>query len=280
MKRTIISSLVYSCLFTLLCFSLNSCSGKKKEKKAEPKPLNISIFLDLSDRLTRDMQPSQMSRDTAIVGYVVDYFKKQTLGPSILKSKNSIKVFFYPTPHSSDIATLSHELNINMENYNGKEKRIKLEEMKGLFQRNLTQIYNKTLLEKEWIGCDIWDFFSSKKVDAQCIKKDARNIMIILTDGYLYAENNKIEKGNSYSYIVPKTLKNQSSLIVARKGLENLEVGVFEINPYTKEQEYKMIPLLENWFLSMGVSKQALTVASTDLPANTNTLLESFLNHQ
>ena len=226
------------------------------------------------------MQPSQMSRDTAIVGYVVDYFKKQTLGPSILKSKNSIKVFFYPTPHSSDIATLSHELNINMENYNGKEKRIKLEEMKGLFQRNLTQIYNKTLLEKEWIGCDIWDFFSSKKVDAQCIKKDARNIMIILTDGYLYAENNKIEKGNSYSYIVPKTLKNQSSLIVTRKGLENLEVGVFEINPYNKEQEYKMIPLLENWFLSMGVSKQALTVASTDLPANTNTLLESFLNHQ
>lgn len=208
MKRTIISSLVYSCLFTLLCFSLNSCSGKKKEKKAEPKPLNISIFLDLSDRLTRDMQPSQMSRDTAIVGYVVDYFKKQTLGPAILKSKNSIKVFFYPTPHSSDIATLSHELNINMENYNGKEKRIKLEEMKGLFQRNLTQIYNKTLLEKEWIGCDIWDFFSSKKIDAQCIKKDARNIMIILTDGYLYAENNKIEKGNSYSYIVPKTLKN------------------------------------------------------------------------
>lgn len=280
MKRTITSSLVYSCLFTLLCFSLNSCSGKKKEKKAEPKPLNISIFLDLSDRLTRDMQPSQMSRDTAIVGYVVDYFKKQTLGPSILKSKNSIKVFFYPTPHSSDIATLSHELNINMENYNGKEKRIKLEEMKGLFQRNLTQIYNKTLLEKEWIGCDIWDFFNSKKVDAQCIKKDARNIMIILTDGYLYAENNKIEKGNSYSYIVPKTLKNQSSLIVTRKGLENLEVGVFEINPYNKEQEYKMIPLLENWFLSMGVSKQALTVASTDLPANTNTLLESFLNHQ
>lgn len=59
-----------------------------------------------------------------------------------------------------------------------------------------------------------------------------------------------------------------------------MEVGVFEINPYTKEQEYKMIPLLENWFLSMGVSKQALTVASTDLPANTNTLLESFLNHQ
>ena len=280
MKRTIISSLVYSCLFTLLCFSLNSCSGKKKEKKAEPKPLNISIFLDLSDRLTRDMQPSQMSRDTAIVGYVVDYFKKQTLGPAILKSKNSIKVFFYPTPHSSDIATLSHELNINMGNYNGKEKRIKLEEMKGLFQRNLTQIYNKTLLEKEWIGCDIWDFFSSKKVDAQCIKKDARNIMIILTDGYLFATNNKIKKGNSYSYILPQTLNNQSSLIVARKGLENLEVGVFEINPYSKEQEYKMIPLLENWFLSMGVAKQALTVASTDLPANTNTLLESFLNHQ
>ena len=185
-----------------------------------------------------------------------------------------------PTPNSSDIATLAGELDINMAQLKGVEKRKKLESMKSLFQKNLSQIYNKTISEHEWIGCDIWDFFSSKKVDAQCIKNGARNILIILTDGYLYAANNKIKEGNAYSYILPQTLKEEAPLIVRRKGLENLEVGVFEINPYSKEEGYKLIPILENWLKNMGISEEHLVVAETDLPTNTQTLLKSFLEKE
>lgn len=266
----------------LSCFMLIvsvSCSNSPKSKQnATERPLNISIFLDLSDRLTRSMEPSQMSRDTAIIGYIADYFKAHTLGPQILQSKNSIKIFFYPTPHSSDIATLASELSVNLEQYKGKDKRIVLEKMKTKFQNNLTQIYIKTISEKNWIGCDIWDFFSSKKVDSQCIKKDARNILIILTDGYLFAENNKIKEGNSYSYILPQTLQQKdASLIVKRKGLDNLEVRILEVNPYTKEQGYKMVPILEKWLRDMGVSGENLTVVETDLPTNTYTVIKSFL---
>ena len=63
-------------------------------------------------------------------------------------------------------------------------------------------------------------------VDQICVKPDARNIMVILTDGYLFHENNKIKKDNAYSYILPQTLDNpQSSLIVDREGkLDKLEV--------------------------------------------------------
>ena len=266
------------CLF----LATTSCSDKKKNNEAttQQRPLNISIYLDLSDRLVRDMQPSQVSRDTAAVGYILDYFKKQTMGPRILQSQNRLKVFFYPAPHSSDIATLAGELDINMAQLKGVDKRKKLESMKGLFQKNLSQIYNKTISEHEWIGCDIWDFFSSKKVDAQCIKKGARNILIILTDGYLYDANNKIKEGNAYSYILPQTLRKDASLIVRRKGLDNLDVGVFEVNPYSKQEGYKLIPTLENWLKKMGISAGHLVVAETDLPANTQTLLKSFLEKE
>lgn len=190
-------SLLFLAVSSIIMGSMSSCGGSSNKsndgaitpsEKTE-KPLNISIFLDLSDRLTRGMEPSQMSRDTAIINYVLDYFKAQTLGPQILKSKNNIKVFFYPTPQSSKIATLANDLSVDISQLNGKDKRIALEEMKDKFQKSLTQIYNETLLEKNWIGCDIWDFFSSKKVDAQCVRKDARNILFILTDGYLYDEN-------------------------------------------------------------------------------------------
>ena len=271
-----LSFIILHCVLLVVSVSCNS--PQKSKQKVVEKPLNISVFLDLSDRLTRKIEPSHMSRDTAIIGYIVDYFKAHTLGPQILQSKNSIKIFFYPAPHSSDIATLANELSVNMEQYNGKDKRITLENMKAKFQGNLTQIYNKTISEENWIGCDIWDFFNSRKVDSQCIKKDARNILIILTDGYLFDQNNKIKEGNSYSYILPQTLEQKdASLIVRRKGLNDLEVRILEVNPYTKEQGYKMIPILEKWLKEMGISEGNLTVAETDLPTNTYTVIKSFL---
>ena len=278
-KITISTSILF--LVCLFMATIISCTDKKKNNEnTTQRPLNISIYLDLSDRLVRDMQPSQVSRDTAAVGYILDYFKRQTMGPRILQSQNRLKVFFYPSPNSSDIATLAGELDINMAQLKGVEKRKKLESMKSLFQKNLSQIYNKTISEHEWIGCDIWDFFSSKKVDAQCIKNGARNILIILTDGYLYAANNKIKEGNAYSYILPQTLKEEAPLIVRRKGLENLEVGVFELNPSSKEEGYKLIPILENWLKNMGISEEHLVVAEIDLPTNTQTLLKSFLEKE
>lgn len=280
MKKHLISTgiILFLCL---LLGGVTSCTDKKKANNiTTQRPLNISIYIDLSDRLVRDMQPSQVSRDTAAIGYIIDYFKKQTMGPQILQSKNRLKVFFYPAPHSSDIATLAGELDINMAQLKGVEKRKSLESMKALFQKNLLQIYNRTIAEHEWIGCDIWDFFSSKKVDAQCINKNARNILIILTDGYLYAADNKIKEGNSYSYILPQTLKEDGSLIVGRKGLDNLEIGIFEINPYSKKEGYKLIPTLEKWLKNMGVSGEHLVVAETDLPANTQTLLKSFIEKE
>lgn len=280
-------SLLFLAVSFILMGCMSSCGGSSNKsndgaitplEKTE-KPLNISIFLDLSDRLTRGMEPSQMSRDTAIINYVLDYFKAQTLGPQILKSKNNIKVFFYPTPQSSKIATLANDLSVDISKLNGKDKRITLEEMKGKFQKSLTQIYNETLSEKNWIGCDIWDFFSNKKVDVQCVRNDARNILFILTDGYLFDKNHKINEGNAYSYILPQTLKVPgSSLIAKRDGLDNLEVCMLEINPYDIKHRDQMKEILENWLQAMGIKEKNITIVETDLPVNIQTVIKSFLD--
>ena len=59
--------------------------------------------------------------------------------------------------------------------------------------------------------------------------------------------------------------------------MNDLEVRILEVNPYTKEQGYKMIPILEKWLKEMGISEGNLTVAETDLPTNTYTVIKSFL---
>ena len=243
------------------------------------KSLNISVYLDLSDRLTRELSPNQTYRDTAIVNYLVDYFKSQTRGPKILESENKMKIFFYPTPKNSEISIMAERLNVDIGEKKGVERTKALEEMKDAFQTNLAYIYDETLQEENWIGSDIWGFFQQKKVDNLCVRPNARNIVVILTDGYIFAENNKIKEGNAYSYILSQTLETDGVLIDNRKGElkgKGIEVLMLEVNPYKQEHRDKMIKVLEDWFASMGVEKFVVAETEADL-GNTKEIIKNFL---
>lgn len=269
---------------TLGVIALSACCGGPKKETPAPQPLNISIYLDLSDRLVRGLTPDQMYRDTAIINYFTDLFIRQNIGSALISpdNKNKIKVIFYPTPEYSDISTHAKGLNVDMESLSTAERGDAIDNIKEVFQKNLTQIYEETLEAQKWVGCDIWDFFSSKKVDNLCIKNGARNILVILTDGYIYAENNKIREGNAYSYILPQTLAiDGSSLIDRRSGDlkdKGLEVLMLEINPYQPNQRNKMVKILEDWFSAMGIEK--FVVAETDANlTNTETIIKNFLEN-
>lgn len=257
-----------------------SCDRCKTKPTPAEETLNISVYLDLSDRLVRDQTPNQTYRDTAIVNYLVDYFKSKTLGPNILKSKNSMKVFFYPTPKNSGISVLAQGLSVDIGSKSGVERTKALVGMKENFQKNLECIYNETIEEKNWVGSDIWDFFSSKKVDNLCVKEGARNIVVILTDGYIFHEKNKIKEGNAYSYILPQTLAiDSTSLIDRRQGDlkdKGLEVLMLEINPLQANHRDKMVRILEDWFHDMGVEKFVVSETDANL-TNTKTIIDSFL---
>lgn len=262
--------------------ALFACGSGQKKEVVTPQPLNISVYLDLSDRLIRDLTPNQTYRDTAIINSLVDYFRSKTLGPTILKSENKMKVFFYPTPDDSEIATLAQGLSVDIGSKQGVAKRQALDEMKGVFQKNLAHIYEETLKAQKWVGCDIWDFFSNKKVDNLCIKNGARNIVVILTDGYIFAQNNKIKEDNAYSYVLPQTLAVEGSSLIDRRngdlGDKGVEVLMLEVNPYQPSQRDKLVKVLEDWFKAMGVEK--FVVAETDANlTNTQTIIKNFLEN-
>lgn len=285
-------SLFYLVVIPFICMLMISCSGESGNTKSQPsngsvsqksieKPLNISIFLDLSDRIKRPMQPAQTNRDIAIVEYLVDYFKTHTLGSKILSSTNKMKIFFYPQPQITKIATLAEDLSVDMEELpKTVERRMKVENMKERFQQNLQVIYQEALNAKSFPGCDIWDFFNSKKVDTYCVRKDYRNILIIITDGYLFATNHKIKEGqHGYSYILPQTLEIPESYLISTRtpNLTNLEVRILEINPLDIKHRDKLVSTLENWLKKMGVKEKNITVSETALPTDTKTVIKSFL---
>ena len=155
------------------------------------------------------------------------------------------------------------------------EKKQMLLDFQERFQTSLTKIYEATMQDKNWIGSDIWGFFK-KQVDTYCIREDARNIIVILTDGYLFYAPNKLKDGNNYSYILPQTLSNPNSgLIVSRQDLDNLEVLLLEVNPYDPKHQDQMETILQNWFSGMGVQK--VYVGVTDQPSNTKLIIDKFM---
>lgn len=271
-------SVTISLLFIFLLTLCKSDSNKSTPDTAEkPLPLNISVYLDLSDRLTRDLTPSQMERDTAIINHLVDIFINDCIkNGKIINSSNHFQVFFYPAPASSEIAQLAKGLNVDLAKSEIRNKKTDLKEMKSRFQSNLTQIYTDAIRDKKWVGSDIWGFFSNKIVDELCIRPGYRNILIILTDGYLYHVANKINSGSAYSYVLPQTLAVQgSSLLVKRNGLDNLEVLMLEVNPYDPKQHDALVSVLEKWFKEMGVNK--FQVSETAIPVNTEIYIDNFI---
>lgn len=254
----------------------NEKSGKERSQASSAMvPLNISIYLDLSDRLERQMYPSQKERDIEIVNYMTEILKNHAVAQKILPSRDHIKVFFYPAPNDSKIALLSKDLEMDLSKAQPADKKQMLLEFQDKFTTSLTKIYDATLEGKNWIGSDIWGFFK-KQIDTYCIREDARNIIVILTDGYLFYNPNKLKEGDNYSYILPQTLSNPNSgLIVSRQGLENIEVLMLEVNPLDPKHQDRMETVLQNWLKDMGVQK--MYVGETDQPSNTKLIIDKFI---
>ena len=221
------------------------------------------------------MTPSQSERDIEIVKYMAAIVKNHAVSQKIVSSTDRIKVFFYPSPNDSKVNLLSKDLELDLDKAQPSEKRKLLNEFEAKFESSLSQIYESTLAQKNWIGSDIWGFFK-KQVDTYCIKEDARNIIVILTDGYIFDVNNKQKDGDNYSYILPQTLQNPNSgLIVSRQGLEDLEVLILEVNPYDPKHQDQMENILSNWLQGMGVQKSY--VGMTDQPSNTKLIIDKFM---
>lgn len=269
-----------------LAMTVGSClsgegSGKSDSKidrttgAINNRPLNMSVYLDLSDRVIKgNGAVSQVENDKALINCIFDAFLERCKR-NILKNKDHFQIFFYPQPKQANINEIVKDLNLDLSKKAITEKKGAVIDFQKSYKSNIEGIYNSTTGTKNWIGSDIWGFFSNKKVDQYCIREGYRNVLIIITDGYIFYKGNKKKSGNSYSYVLHQTLSVPgSSLIAARSGLEDLEVLMLEINPSPQDHD-EMLRVLSQWFDDMGVKRYLIN--ETDIAANTEVVVSSFL---
>lgn len=290
------------CLFIPLIYL--SCDEEKERnnatikeagltKKKDAKNLNISLLLDLSDRIdtVKYHTPSmeQYERDAAYIEIVarayVNHMRQKRMG--VLNDK--IAVFFDPEPQNSDINKISQDLKFYITRNNATLEIF--DEIEKAYTEKPGKIYELALQDGNYVGSDTWGFFRNKVKD-YCIEEGYGNILVIFTDGYMYHMNNKRKEGNKTSYLTPQDIKsfglNKSNwqdlleekefgFIPATGKLNNLEVLVIGINPDPKNpyEEEVIRKYWGDWFDKMEVARY--DIKSTTLPSNMDKIITDFI---
>ena len=275
-------SLLFSTLFLFSCGSESNDKstngeGQSSNTVEQTDQLNITLLLDLSDRIDTKKypeKPEHFERDIAIVKYFSELFVKDMEKRGTFMAKGKMKVIFSPKPQDPNVNLLAEKLFIDLSVMDSKQKKEVHDNLINNFSESITKIYNGTLSESKWIGSDIWRFFKNDVKD-YCVesKPNYRNILVVLTDGYIYHQDSKDQNGNRYAYLLPNIIskynlrknpnweqeleKQDFGLISKRNDLENLEILVLEISPSPnyKNDEDIIKSILSKWFKEMNVKR-------------------------
>ncbi|GEN75495.1 hypothetical protein [Chryseobacterium hagamense] len=275
----------------LIFFLISSC--KKEEITTEEKikdsiiadtnNINVSILIDLSDRIDPSTNPNPampyFQRDTEYIKAIEKGFLNHMKSKRIITYDDQMQVFFNPEPSDPKINDFTKELKVSFDKNTSKDYFASVE--KRYFEIP-SYIYQSAIKDGKYVGSDIWEFFKNKVKD-YCIKGDKRNILFILTDGYMYHENTKFTEENKTSYLTGKLIKsnnlntsdfkntiekNKYGFVKANDNLSNLEVIVLGINPEKGNpfEEAVIKEYWENWFKDMKIKNYQ--IKSADLPSN------------
>lgn len=255
--------------------------------------LNISLLLDLSDRISPTKYPNSSMeyylRDVNYIKSISEAFDLHLRRKKVREMNDKIQLYFEPEPSNQNINSISNSLRYTIDRKNASLKL--LDEVKSVYASKPQEIYELAINDDEYVGSDTWKFIKTK-VDDYCIREDYRNILIIFTDGYIYHKDGIIENENQTTYITPQFLRNKNlnngnwkeimsaenlGFIPAHENLSNLEILVLGINP-DKKNPFELDIIMKywkDWFNTMNVKRYEIKTA--ELPSNLDDVIKKFI---
>lgn len=213
--------------------------------------LNIIIVPDLSRRIADTINnPEQIRNDIALLNKVWENFVSKTKFKMNTKDRLIVDVTD-DNQADGQFRKLADSLFFDLSTHTNKSNRLFYESVEDKFQEKITELYN--LASSKPLGADYHSYFSNRL--KRFIKKPTlddtyRNVLIILTNGYLEAENNQRTGIWAYTGTYPERLKVSNAIkrgVPYQQALNDLkpipdcpihfpdlEVLVLEVNPRTK----------------------------------------------
>ena len=258
----------------------------KKWLPSKTDNLNVIVVPDLSLRIKNsDDNPDQIIRDTTLISTMLKLFEKKIRLKMDSKDRFLVDVAD-PAQAQSQFRIFADSLIFDLSKHSNKSNRLYFsEQRKTKFMSNVTNMYN--LAVQNTSGADYVSYFANTlkgKLKSSTLDDNYRNILIILTDGYL-----EIGKDKTAISISPTTQQLdricnneniQVILPVATSDItfKNVEAYLFEVNEKKTGQACHRKGLKQwwtAWFESMKISntdedfflmrQEALTLNQDDL---------------
>ncbi|MBQ4819617.1 hypothetical protein [Aquimarina sp. MMG016] len=252
--------------------------------------LNISILLDLSDRIE---EPKTKEKDSAYLSSLSKSFVEHVKHKKLILLEDRMQLFFNPEPSDEKINQIAEKLKVVFTKQTSKAK---IEETLSLYADNPSELYDLAKYDAEnlggYPGSDIWRFFKDNVQD-YAIDECHRNILVILTDGYMFHDKTVMNEKNRTSYLTPKSLsklqlnkaswnnemeKKDLGFIPANKALNDLEVLVIGITSHNDENPYAQDIIeayWEKWFDEMEIKKYK--IKNADIPSSIEKVMADFI---
>ncbi len=252
--------------------------------------LNISVLLDLSDRIESE---NQIQNDSSYLASISKAFISHVKTKKLLMLEDRLKLFFNPAPSNTEINVIAKKLDIAFTKGTSKKY---IEETLKMYNKLPSKLYHlaksDAKINKGYAGSDIWRFFE-QHVEDYCIDNCHRNILVILTDGYMFYNESKMDSANRSSYLTPKSLsklkldkpnwkeeinKRNLGFIPATKNLSDLEVLVIGIKGQNGPYAENIIEAYwKKWFVEMGIQNSNIKIKSADIPSSIEKVIFDFI---
>jgi hypothetical protein len=223
--------------------------------------LNLVIVPDLSRRIIDETNnPNQVANDIEILNYIWEVFG--SYATSNIKPKHRLAIDVTDEGQASgQFRAVANELIFDLPVHKTKHlRKLWLDSVyKQYYSGGVKQLYD--LAKEKPLGADYWRYFKynlSKHILEPTLYDDYRNVLIVITDGYLEAENTTETGIWDYTgdfkkrQAVSEKIKRKKSVEEAIRGVieipsldkkfPTLEVLILEINKRTKSNVHEKDP--------------------------------------
>lgn len=166
---------------------------------AAPESLNIIVVPDLSNRIVDDINnPKQIDSDKAILANIWDTFYEKT--KSKIDSKDRLIIDVTDDGQAKgEFRNFADSLIFDLsKSHKGRINKFYLDKKANAFQTYTDSLYK--LAKNTPLGANYWDYFEtslSRHIQKSNIFNTYKNILIVISDGYLEAQT-KEKTGRAY----------------------------------------------------------------------------------
>lgn len=257
--------------------------------------INLSILMDLSDRISPTKHPNSTmdyyKRDLGYIKSISEAFINHLSGKKIISIDDRIQTFFDPPPGNQSINNLSDQLKFYVNKSNVSKSLIS--EISTKYTSIADSIYQLSIRDNHYIGSNTWGFFRDNISD-YCLRDGYNNILVILTDGYMYHKDMIRREVNKTSYLRPEDIRRfrlttadwhdiYSSkgygFLPANINLSKLNVLVLGLNPQPGNSYEKdvLVQYWKDWLLQMGIEAENISIKASELPSNLDLTIKDFI---